>query len=299
MGKMILANIECYSDYERTKLVRKFNSFSEVRKFLNVSTLGDSLEKASEKRTMSRGYYWKVENIREVAQANSRLEKFLMASKEYIGNNEFFIKFEESKSKFIERFPYETLIDLPIEQYIVLKAKYPESYDDTFTYWLERKDDIGGAIGGGNSSKFYLYMDTTGKYCTGYGSKKRYVEGEELKYEYNKLISKIVDAINLAKEDKVDEIKTLETPRIWNMVLLKILSIYVPEKFIDIYSSSVLIPLAEMLNLDIDKTPENIIIYNYDYSKCFMIIIKSHICLVIYKIIRRNKLAFCLLQYFK
>lgn len=51
------------------------------------------------------------------------------------------------------------------------------------------------------------------------------------------------------------------------MVLLKILSIYVPDKFIDIYSSSVLVPLAEILNLDIDKSPENIIEINYLATK--------------------------------
>ena len=109
-------------------------------------------------------------------------------------------------------------------------------------------------------------MDTSGKYCIGYGSKKRYIEGDELKYEYNELISKIVKPIELAKEDNIQGIKELNPP-LWNMVLLKILSIYVPDKFIDIYSSSVLVPLAEILNLDIDKSPENIIEINYLATK--------------------------------
>ncbi len=51
------------------------------------------------------------------------------------------------------------------------------------------------------------------------------------------------------------------------MVLLKILSIYMPDKFIDIYSSAVLVPLAEILNLDTDKSPENIIAINYLATK--------------------------------
>lgn len=131
---------------------------------------------------------------------------------------------------------------------------------------VREKKEIGGAIGGGNASKFYIYMDNTGRYCIGCGNKKRYVEGDELKYEYNELISKIVKSIELAKEDNIQGIKELNPP-LWNMVLLKILSIYMPDKFIDIYSSAVLVPLAEILNLDTDKSPENIIAINYLATK--------------------------------
>ena len=197
---------------------------------------------------------------------DEKLRKFIEASKDYISKDKFFETLEDNKSKFIERFPLDKLIDMPIEEYIVLKANYPDTYNDVFTYWLERKKEIGGAIGGGNASKFYIYMDATGKYCIGYGNKKRYIEGDELKYEYNDLISKIVKSIEFAREDNIEGIKELNPP-LWNMVLLKILSIYLPNKFIDVYSSSVLIPLAEILNLDIDKSAENIVEINYLATK--------------------------------
>ena len=277
-------SIKYNRDKERTDLVAEFKSFPEVRKFLNVQAVGDSLERASESGKPSRGYYWRVENFRygdrsemnmesvvknhEIQETiiDEKLKNFIGASKDYISKDKFFQTLAENKSKFVKRFPLDKLLDIPIEEYIVLKANYPETYNDTFTYWLERKEEIGGAIGGGNSSKFYIYMDTSGKYCIGYGSKKRYIEGDELKYEYNELISKIVKPIELAKEDNIQGIKELNPP-LWNMVLLKILSIYVPDKFIDIYSSSVLVPLAEILNLDIDKSPENIIEINYLATK--------------------------------
>ena len=197
---------------------------------------------------------------------DEKLKNFIGASKDYISKDKFFQTLAENKSKFVKRFPLDKLLDIPIEEYIVLKANYPETYNDTFTYWLERKEEIGGAIGGGNSSKFYIYMDASGKYCIGYGDKKRYIEGDELKYEYHELISKIVKSIEFAKEDNIEEIKELNPP-LWNMVLLKILSIYMPDKFIDIYSSAVLVPLAEILNLDTDKSPENIIAINYLATK--------------------------------
>lgn len=194
------------------------------------------------------------------------LENLIEKSKGYTSKDKFFEALEDSKRKFIGRFPFEELINMTMEEYIVQKTNYPKTYDDTFTYWLERKKEIGGAIGGGNASKFYIYMDATGRYCTGYGKKKQYIEGEELKYQYKELISKIVKSIELAREDKIEEIKDLNPP-LWNMVLLKILSIYLPEKFIDIYSSSVLLPLGEILNLDVENIPENIIEINYLATK--------------------------------
>ena len=283
-GTACLADIKCYRDKERTDLVAEFKSFPEVKEFLKVTNVGTSLERASESGKPSRGYYWRVENLRYGARSemnmesviknneskgtiiDEKLRKFIEAAKDYISKDSFFETLEDNKSKFIERFPLDKLLDMPIEEYIVLKANYPDTYNDVFTYWLERKKEIGGAIGGGNASKFYIYMDNTGRYCIGYGNKKRYVEGDELKYEYNELISKIVKSIEFAKEDNIEGIKELNPP-LWNMVLLKILSIYVPDKFIDIYSSSVLVPLAEILNLDIDKSPENIIEINYLATK--------------------------------
>lgn len=283
-GTVALADIKCYRDKDRTDLVAEFKSFPEVRRFLNVQAVGDSLERASESGKPSRGYYWRVENLRYGARSevdmesvvekhqvqetiiDEKLRKFIEASKDYISKDKFFETLEDNKSKFIERFPLDKLIDMPIEEYIVLKANYPDTYNDVFTYWLERKKEIGGAIGGGNASKFYIYMDATGKYCIGYGNKKRYIEGDELKYEYNDLISKIVKSIEFAREDNIEGIKELNPP-LWNMVLLKILSIYLPNKLIDVYSSSVLIPLAEILNLDIDKSAENIVEINYLATK--------------------------------
>ena len=194
------------------------------------------------------------------------LKELIEKSKEEVKENEFFIKYEKGKKEFVDKFPFDKLATLPINEYVVVKSKYPESYQDTFVYWLERRKSTGGAIGGGNSSKFYIYMDDTGEYCTGYGGKKRYLSGDELNYEYSTLISKIVKSIELAKEDKVSEIRALNAP-LWNMVLLKILSLYIPNKFLDIYSSNVLIPLAEILKLDVDIIPENIIEINYEATK--------------------------------
>lgn len=192
-------------------------------------------------------------------------KRFIEAAKKFSKPDEIFQTLENRKKAFVKRFPLDKLLDIPVEGYSLLKAKYPDVFNDTFTYWLEHKN-VAGDIGGGNASKFYIYMNNTGRYCIGCGNKKRYVEGAELKCEYNELISKIVKAIELAKVDNIEGIKELNIP-LWNMVLLKILSIYVPDKFIDVYSSSVLVKLAEILNLYVDKSSQNSIEINYLVTK--------------------------------
>lgn len=198
------------------------------------------------------------------------VKDLLTQAKDYKVSDDFFNRYGQGKIEFIKRFPLVDLGKLTLEEYVVVKSKYEDTYKDTFTYWLERRKNTGGAIGGGNASKFYIYMDNTGDYCVGYGSKKRYLQGDELKSEYSNLNKTIIKAIELAKEDKVSEIKNVNCP-IWNMVLLKILSIYVPDKFMDIFSSNVLLPLAETLNLNIDIVPENIIEINYEATKALLL----------------------------
>lgn len=161
---------------------------------------------------------------------------------------DYFIKLNESKKWFREEFKLDDLDNMDIERYIVQKDNYPKIYDKTFVYELERGKRIGGGIGGGNASKSYIYMDSTGKYCIGAGKKKRYVDGIELDNEYKKLMSKIKKAIELAKEDKFDEIEELDIP-IFKTMLLKILAIYIPDKFLDIYSKDKLVELGKIIGI--------------------------------------------------
>ena len=104
-GLVTLADIKCYRDKERTDLVAEFKSFPEVRKFLNVQAVGDSLERASESGKPSRGYYWRVENLRYGARSemnmesviknresqgtiiDEKLRKFIEAAKDYISKD--------------------------------------------------------------------------------------------------------------------------------------------------------------------------------------------------------------------
>lgn len=52
---------------------------------------------------------------------------------------------------FQEKFPLETLKDMPLEKYTNLNK------DDSFCYWLESKTRDLGSIAGGSSYKFGIY----------------------------------------------------------------------------------------------------------------------------------------------
>ncbi|CAG7651781.1 McrB family protein [Paenibacillus allorhizosphaerae] len=147
----------------------------------------------------------------------------------------------QGREEFVNRFPMEHLEDMTLEEYASIHSK------DTFIYWLERKNILAG-IGGGNSSKFGIYCAKDGKYYKGYGNKKTLLEGVILQEEFQKLKVQILTAIRAAKDGRNEEIPT--NGLLWDMVLLKILNIYVPEHFFNIYSRAVLVPLAEDLNLD-------------------------------------------------
>ncbi|WP_077569649.1 McrB family protein [Paenibacillus ihbetae] len=155
----------------------------------------------------------------------------------------------KGREEFITRFPIEQLSAIPITEYASIHSK------DTFIYWLERKNILAG-IGGGNSSKFGIYCAKDGKYYRGYGNNKILLEGEELQTRFNTLKTYILDAIYKAKSGRIEEIST--GGELWDMVLLKILNIYVPEHFFNIYSKAVLIQIAEDLGLDKTRSLKDI-----------------------------------------
>ncbi|WP_407272055.1 McrB family protein [Radiobacillus sp. PE A8.2] len=153
-------------------------------------------------------------------------------------------KLEEKKEglqSFLDRFPLDSLKDMTVEEYADTQSK------KSFIYWLERKGILSG-IGGGNSSKFGIYRAQNGEYCKGYGQHKVILKDDALYKEFDALKALILHAIHLAQEDRIAEISEMEHP-LFNMVLLKILNIYVPEKFFNIYSPPILVELGMELGV--------------------------------------------------
>lgn len=188
------------------------------------------------------------------------INELLAGIENYKLENEYDINLLESKKWFREVFPLEDLDKLPIERYILQKDNYPNDFNKTFVYELERGKKVGVGIKGGNASKSYIYMDGTGKYLIGAGAKKRYVEGAQLSTEYTKLMSKIKKSVELAKEEKFEEIEVLQVP-IFKTMLLKIIAIYLPDEFLDIYAKDKLSEIATIL--EVQTNTDSAIELNY------------------------------------
>jgi 5-methylcytosine-specific restriction protein B len=170
---------------------------------------------------------------------------------------------DHDRERFIERFPLEKLASMTIDEYVAGNGQ------DTFCYWLEFKK-IGAGIGGGNATKFWIYRPsntTDDSFAVGYGTKKVLLPREKATEYFLELRTKLLKALDYAKSDRVELIKDLEVP-IWNMVLLKILTLYFPDKFITINAPQVLIKCARALHLeDIELKADNAILISHACKK--------------------------------
>lgn len=181
-------------------------------------------------------------------------------SKNYNVPKNFIEERESGRKLFIEKFPINTIENLTIDEYVAGTDK------NSFCYWLEFKK-IGFGIGGGNASKFGLYKSKDGIYFTGSRSNKKELNGEKLNLFFSKLKNDILKALDYAEKNEIDKIKEIDSP-IWNMVIQKILSIYYPNKFLQIGSADVLVESAKSIQLkEINLEIKNSIQINYEIFK--------------------------------
>lgn len=191
-----------------------------------------------------------ISTIREKAQAYTLAEEIINAR-------------VNDRKRFTDRFPLDKLQSLTIDEYVAGNGP------DTFCYWLEFKK-IGAGIGGGNATKFGIYRPnktTDDTFAIGYGTNRTILSREQANEYFNELKSKLLKAIECAKSDRVEMIKDIEVP-IWNMVLLKILTLYFPEKFLPINAPQVLIKCARALQIEnLELKSDNAILINHSCKK--------------------------------
>ncbi len=188
------------------------------------------------------------------------LEEIILKAKAYEFSLERFESQERSRVDFVSHFPLERIVDLTLDEYAQGTDK------NSFTYWLEFKKVLFG-IGGSYASKFGVYKSKDGNYYSDAGPNKIPLQGIELQRQFDKIKSGIIRALDLTKDDKISEIKQLDIP-LWQMILLKILAIYYPDKFIPIGAFDALIDLGKDLNLSIiEVTKKNLIEINYECNK--------------------------------
>ncbi len=132
----------------------------------------------------------------------------------------------QANQRFLERFPLDRLTTLTPEEYCAVGSK------ESFLYMIEHAIP-GFGVGGGSAAKFGIYQGKDKRYYTGAKGNKRELIEPELSNELRGLTAGIVKTVELSMADRASEIRALNIP-IWPMVLLKILNVYAPEKFLKI-----------------------------------------------------------------
>lgn len=134
----------------------------------------------------------------------------------------------KAKDDFIKRFPLDSIQYISKERYCQV-AKDPKNVDkNTFCYNLEYVDVLPFGIKGGNDSKFGNPLSDLYPYTQNI---------------YNMIIdAKQGNFTNLRSKHNLNQV--------WPSVLIKILSIYVPEKFITVGQEFILTILAKILGVE-------------------------------------------------
>jgi len=158
------------------------------------------------------------------------------------------IEFEEinkKREKFLKDFSYESINTLDIDKYVLGLKK-----DSTFCYWIETKLNDWGNIHGSPASKFGVYY---GKYGKDEIKKFRYTKkfGNSKEEAYKNVLSCIRDLL-----DNKENLEALKKNILSPMYKGKILSIYFPEDFLNIFSLEYLKYFIRELSLTITSDNE-------------------------------------------
>lgn len=168
---------------------------------------------------------------------------------------------EETVSRlesFLREWPFKRTNDLTLDDYLGTVG----NTQDSFIYWLERKKVMAG-IGGGNASKFGIYMSQQGEFKSGFGIGQRILTRKEAELEFQTIKNEILTSLEAIEKGDWDFFLN-RNYSMWHMVMNKILIIYHPDLFLNIAAFKELESLS--LDLGIDRNlikNENSIYLNY------------------------------------
>lgn len=141
------------------------------------------------------------------------------------GRKKAYREFENLRNSFVNKYSVQEIKKLSKEEFALGKK---EVNKDTFCYMLEFATAELGRINGATSKKYGLYID------------KKTQEFKFTKTKYNSpddAIDKIRQAIlDLIKYGKTNEVEKLKAIKLTNMFKGKILFMYYPEKFLNIFA---------------------------------------------------------------
>ena len=134
---------------------------------------------------------------------------------------------EKLRSKFVKLFPLSRIATLTLEEYVVGKEINGKLNKNSFCYWVEWETEELGKIQGARADKFGLYC---GKETQEYEFLKEFANAN---IALSSLKTEISNLIQFAKSASLEDIKSV---KLSPMFKGKILFLYYPDRFINIFS---------------------------------------------------------------
>lgn len=148
------------------------------------------------------------------------------------------------RTVFAKQFSTKALSNLKVEDYVIGKGEH------TFCYKIERELDGLGRIIGATADKFGIYYGRT-KHDSSIKYRETKIWGNNSITAYNNIIPAIKKLIEAGAKNDID---TILQSRISPMFKGKILSVYYPDRFLNVFSDEHLKYFLKFYDLDTKKT---------------------------------------------
>jgi hypothetical protein len=148
--------------------------------------------------------------------------------------------FKKIQRQFVQKFPLTKIRSLTIDDYVEGKRTNGEPNKDSFCYWVEWKTTNLGRMQGARADKFGLYCD---KATQQYKYVKRF-ENENI--AIRSLKEEIIKLIEYGRNKDLENIKKVKLSKMFKG---KILFLYYPDKFVNIFSEKHVDYFLEKLDL--------------------------------------------------
>lgn len=173
---------------------------------------------------------------------------------------------EKIRSKFVKLFPLSRIATLTLEEYVVGKEINGKLNKNSFCYWVEWETEELGKIQGARADKFGLYC---GKETQEYKFLKEFANA---KRALSSLKTEISNLIQFAKSASLKDIKSV---KLSPMFKGKILFLYYPDRYINIFSEGYVDYFIDNLDLsnddsNIDLIDKRELIFNFKMEDSIM-----------------------------
>ena len=159
-------------------------------------------------------------------------------------------KLERLRNKFVKLFPLSRIATLTLEEYVVGKRINGKVNTNSFCYWLEWKTEELGKMQGATADKFGLYCEK---------ETQEYKFLKEFANENRALSSIKTEISNLIQFARSASLKDIKNVKLSPMFKGKILFLYYPDRFINIFSEGHVDYFIGNLGLPSDDSNINLI----------------------------------------